>query len=180
MNMKKIALSIEQMQKLQNLGVDTSNASMVLLFSTENGEFVGWEEVQDNGKDCRLYQWYNPESEIWESTTIELLNADTGNYDHSYRDSCGTFTLQDILEMLPVFYPTMEGGKRALVKDRRIDSGCHYQPTIFHSEDGWFCSYFDSDELMDERTSKSYNNPLDAAFDMLCWLYENNYLKVNN
>lgn len=39
--MKKITLSIEQMRRLQNLGVDTSDASMVLLFITEDGEYVG-------------------------------------------------------------------------------------------------------------------------------------------
>ncbi len=90
----------------------------------------------------------------------------------------GAFTLQDILEIMPVLYPTMENGKRILVDNSQPDSGCHYQPTIFHSEDGWFCSYFDSDELLDERTSDSYDNPLDAAYDMLCWLYENNYLPL--
>lgn len=178
--MKKITLSIEQMRRLQNLGVDTSDASMVLLFITEEGEYVGWDEVQDNGKDCQFYQWYNPETEIWESTTIELLNAETGNYDHSYKECCGAFTLQDILEIMPVLYPTMKNGKRILVDSSREDSGCHYQPTIFHSEDGWFCSYFDSDELLDERTSDSYDNPLDAAYDMLCWLCKNNYLPLKN
>ncbi len=92
----------------------------------------------------------------------------------------GAFTLQDILEIMPVLYPTMENGKRILVDSSREDSGCHYQPTIFHSEDGWFCSYFDSDDLLDERTSDSYNNPLDAVYDMLCWLYENDYLPFKN
>jgi hypothetical protein len=92
----------------------------------------------------------------------------------------GAFTLQDILEIMPVLYPTMKNGKRILVDSSREDSGCHYQPTIFHSEDGWFCSYFDSDDLLDERTSDSYNNPLDAVYDMLCWLYENDYLPFKN
>lgn len=175
METRKIALSIKQMQKLQEFGVDTSNASMVLLFKKEDGEYVGWDEVQDNGKNSPLYEWYNSETGIWEHTTIELLVSETGCYDHSYRECCGTFILQDILNIMPIFYPTIENGYRILVKNRREDTMYHYPPTLYHSEDGWFCSYFDTD-----KTSDSYNNPLDAAYYRLCWLYENNYLPFKN
>lgn len=30
-----------------------------------------------------------------------LKNADTGHYDHSYRNECGVFTLEDMLNILP-------------------------------------------------------------------------------
>lgn len=148
MKSKKV-LSIEQMRRLQKLGVDTSTASWFY-----DLKYGGELDVVKYPK--RLSQYIQ-----------------NGN-------GIGAFTLQDILEIMPVLYPTMKNGKRILVDSSREDSGCHYQPTIFHSEDGWFCSYFDSDDLLDERTSDSYNNPLDAVYDMLCWLYENDYLPFKN
>lgn len=148
MKSKKI-LSIEQMRRLQKLGVDTSTAS--------------WFYDLKYGGDLDVVKYPKRLSQYIQN----------GN-------GIGAFTLQDILEIMPVLYPTMKNGKRILVDSSREDSGCHYQPTIFHSEDGWFCSYFDSDNLLDERTSDSYNNPLDAVYDMLCWLYENDYLPFKN
>ncbi len=148
MKSKKV-LSIEQMRRLQKLGVDTSTAS--------------WFYDLKYGGDLDVVKYPKRLSQYIQN----------GN-------GIGAFTLQDILEIMPVLYPTMKNGKRILVDSSREDSGCHYQPTIFHSEDGWFCSYFDSDDLLDERTSDSYNNPLDAVYDMLCWLYENDYLPFKN
>lgn len=148
MKSKKV-LSIEQMRRLQKLGVDTSTAS--------------WFYDLKYGGDLDVVKYPKRLSQYIQN----------GN-------GIGAFTLQDILEIMPVLYPTMKNGKRILVDSSREDSGCHYQPTIFHSEDGWFCSYLDSDDLWDERTSDSYNNPLDAAYDMLCWLYENDYLPFKN
>jgi hypothetical protein len=148
MKSKKV-LSIEQMRRLQKLGVDTSTAS--------------WFYDLKYGGDLDVVKYPERLSQYIQN----------GN-------GIGAFTLQDILEIMPVLYPTMKNGKRILVDSSREDSGCHYQPTIFHSEDGWFCSYFDSDDLLDERTSDSYNNPLDAVYDMLCWLYENDYLPFKN
>ena len=145
MKSKKV-LSIEQMRRLQKLGVDTSTAS--------------WFYDLKYGGDLDVVKYPKRLSQYIQD----------GN-------GIGAFTLQDILEIMPVLYPTMKNGKRILVDSSREDSGCHYQPTIFHSEDGWFCSYFDSEELMDERTSDSYNNPLDAAYEMLCWCIENGYIK---
>lgn len=151
--MKKQVLTIEQMKRLKELGVDTSIASMYWTYPVEPERITRLTPVGEKGN---LKSWEEREYGI------------------------GAFTLQDIFEIMPVFYPTMENGKRILVDSSQVDSGCHYQPTIFHSEDGWFCSYFDSDELLDEITSNSYNNPLDAAYDMLCLLYEKAYLPFKN
>jgi len=98
--MKEQVLTIEQMHNLAKLGVDTSKASMVMIFFNENGEEVYW-NVQNNGKSEILYQWYNEDSEIWESANARYFDANTGDYDHSYREECGVFTLQDILNLLP-------------------------------------------------------------------------------
>ena len=151
--MKKQVLTIDQMKRLKGLGIDTSIASMYWTYRVEPERITRLTPVGEKGN-----------LKSWEERGYGI----------------GAFTLQDILGIMPVFYPTMENGNRILVGNRQVDSGCHYQPTIFHSEDGWFCSYFDSDELLDERPSDSYNNPLDAAYDMLCWLYETDYLPFKN
>ena len=43
--MKNQTLSIEQMQHLQKIGVDTSNASMVLIATDNEGYDLDWEEA---------------------------------------------------------------------------------------------------------------------------------------
>lgn len=45
--MKNQTLSIEQMQHLQKIGVDTSNASMVLIATDNDGCTLDWEEALD-------------------------------------------------------------------------------------------------------------------------------------
>lgn len=131
MKSKKV-LSIEQMRRLQKLGVDTSTASWFY-----DLKYGGDSDVVKYPK--RLSQYIQDGNGI------------------------GAFTLQDILEIMPVLYPTMKNGKRILVDSSREDSGCHYQPTIFHSEDGSFqscsnsCSFYpfyvyaeSMDELLDK------------------------------
>lgn len=100
--MKNQTLSIEQMKHLKDLGVDVSKASMVLLFIGEDGEHIGW-EVENHGMPGAepLYEWWNEELEVWESTHKEYFDAETGSYDHSFREDCGVFTLQDMIEMMP-------------------------------------------------------------------------------
>lgn len=163
----KQVLSIDQMKHLQELGVDTSDASMVLLFKTEDGEYVGWDEVQDNGKDCHFYQWYNPETEIWESTTIELLNAETGNYDHSYRGGYGVFTLQDIIDKLP---------KRIGKFELRIKMFAF--DYVGHTEYKWSIIYESTDMMsyLDTLLQSSYTNLIEAAYNMLCMCIETDIL----
>lgn len=158
--MKNQTLSIEQMQKLKALGVDTSKASMVLLFHDEYGECVVW-EVENHGKDKPLYEFYDDEVKHWVSTTVEYFDAETGRYDHSYRGDCGVFTLQDICELFEnVKYKCV--GFPVMFFD--------YNYTLRHWELALRNPSGFSNPIIKEKT------PIDAAYKMLVWLAENNHL----
>ena len=55
--MKNQTLSIEQMQHLQKIGVDTSNASMVLIATDNDGCILDWAEALEyvNSKEQDVY-----------------------------------------------------------------------------------------------------------------------------
>ena len=92
--MKNKVLSIAQMRHLRDLGVETNNASMVIIYTDSDGCVMDWDEVQE--------EYTHPEPmEIFR----DLYDADSSYYDHSYREDCGVFTLQDILEILPEYIP---------------------------------------------------------------------------
>lgn len=93
--MRNQTLSIKQMQYLQKLGVDTSNASMVLIATDNEGYDLDWEEALD-------YMKYG-QSDVY----FKLLDAEMGDYNHSYREDCGVFTLQDVIDKLPKFITPM-------------------------------------------------------------------------
>lgn len=79
--MKEQVLSIEQMQHLQDFGVDTSKASMV------------WTYIEDKK---------NPENKSASSLCVNGENKCWEN--SSLRTGCvPTFTLQDILDNLPLY-----------------------------------------------------------------------------
>lgn len=158
--MKKICLSIDQMLQLKELGVETKDASMVLLFFTEDGEELSWDQVENHGKEKSLWEWFNEETEIWEPAMVELFDAETGDYDHSYREECGVFTLQDMLEMMP---KEVNGYDLVLFADNHIqyEKWSGYGPAkILYQVDG--------------------ENLLETAFSMLVWLAKHGYLKGDN
>lgn len=146
--MSKPVLSIEQMQYLKELGVDTSKASMVLLWKDDEGNEMDWDEVQDELSHPEPMEMFK-----------ELYDAETGNYDHSYRKYCGVFTLQDILDLLP----------------RSVDDELIL--FIEKSKHKWRIGYDDveTDEIFEDFSDV---NMIDAAYEMLCWVIDNGYLKV--
>lgn len=141
--MSKQVLDISQMQHLKELGVDTSKASMVLLYTDNEGEIIDWDDVDE-----------------FLEKFINLHDAETGDYDHSYRKCCGVFTLQDILDLFP---NPVEGTKYAL--------------TISKSKYHWFVGY---EEYINHTTliSCGYNELIDSAYETLCWLIENGYIET--
>lgn len=87
----KQVLSIKQMKHLQDLGLDTSDASMVLIAIDDDSCTLDWETALE-AMSTHLYD-----------VSFDLFDADSSYYDHSYRKDCGVFTLQDILDKLPPF-----------------------------------------------------------------------------
>lgn len=155
--MKKICLSIEQMWQLKELGVDTKDASMVWIFFSEEGEILEWEEVENHGKEKPFWEWYNEDTETWESAIAELFGVESSNFDHSYQGECRVFTLQDMLELMP---KKLKGYDLVLFADNHIQ----YEKWDRVNPAKILCQ-FDGDNL------------IDTAFNMLLWLAKNGYLK---
>lgn len=129
--MNNQVLSIEQMQELIELGIDTSNASMCWVWH-QQGE-GGYHHLEINRE---LYPCIK---------------------------DIPTFTLQDILELIP---PCIEG--------EPIDEfETEYTLDIdFMAKNISYYDYIWDRELI----SFDYNNLLDGAFQMLKWCKENTYI----
>lgn len=141
----KICLSIDQMQKLKELGIDTKDASMCWV---KDPAGVSWIVVHD--EYC---------------------------YEIDFMRPVPAFTLQDMMELMPELYPTINAkNKRVLDTIEHPDSGDTYLPNLYLYDGEWRCGYISFD-CGEEEIAFSTDNPLDAAFEMLCWLAENNFLK---
>ena len=168
--MKQIALSIEQMKHLKKLGVDTSKASMVRVFTDDNNNILEWDELTheyaEHGDACGYF--YRDEDENLQQAYESLLCAD-GNYDHSYRKDCGAFSLQDILEILP---------KMIKVGELYYDLSSDFHNSIVYKVDWDAC---DEDILHEDdiylHTESDGSDILKMAYKMLCWVAENVYLE---
>lgn len=148
--MKEQVLTIEQMQHLKELGVDTSKASMVLIYTDDEDNILDWEEVRDTFEHPEVFEHF--------------YDAETGNYDHSYRKDCGVFTLQDIIDLLPGYIESYVCDKYYLIieqlsKDEEKEWNIRYSSSDFSSIKAQFASL----------------SIIDAAYEMLCWCIENGY-----
>lgn len=129
--MKNQVLSIEQMQHLQELGVDTSNAKM------------SWYAIYETEPN-----WYNE------------LNIRDDVFDKNY-PSVPTFTLQEMLEMMP-----------DVIEQNNI--------LFFLSLKKQYCHYMCGYVSMLKREGLCFfacENILTCAYKTLCWLAENGCLK---
>lgn len=127
--MKKQVLTIKQMQRLKELGVDTSKASCSYdIHKTTNAFELLW-GFEEDSNDVMF-------------------------------DTIPTFTLQDILDLLP----HRVGEELVLFIDK--------------SEKAWRIGYtdIDSEEIFEDFKSENF---IDAAYTMLCWCAENEYIKIN-
>lgn len=131
--MKQQVLSISQMKHLQELGLDTSKASMC------------WTK--------------------FDSETAVLSVHDEYCYEMSALQSTPTFTLQDILELLP---------KAISRNDLLFPLKIEYS-TI---KDNWFICYWNHGTI--QNSLYDSENLLDAAYDLLCWCIENGYYGQGN
>lgn len=148
--MKNKVLSIEQMMHLKELGVDTSKASMVIIYTDSDGCVMDWDEVQEEFTRLEPME-----------ICRDLYDAETGNYDHSYREDCGVFTLQDIIELLP---KEIEVGEDT------------YWLIIYYCIKEWCICYATSNEADCQKIFES-ELLINCAYNMLCWCAENGYLK---
>ncbi len=130
-------LSIEQMTRLKELGVDTSKAS--------------------------LHYVYLPTARSIFNETDELESEPTlFAFKQKLLDGYPTFALQDVIELLPKRLMSDFGDADLIIQPNR-DATVYvisYEPK--NDIIAWF---------YDE-------NILDAAYNMLIWVIENNYLKT--
>lgn len=128
--MSKQVLSIEQMNHLRKLGIDTSNAS-----------FVKIEYDEHDGENRHLISILVEEN--------HCLNDD------SIKDSVNVYTLQDILDLLDM------GVNKLLLYKSKKKYICLYIESCTHS-------------ILNVAIDKE---PIEAVYNMLCWVIEHGYLK---
>lgn len=141
--MSKQCLDIQQMKHLQELGLDTSNASMYWV------RLVRLPNVKKKEKEV-LIDWF---------LDLQKEHMHVG-YDEY--ECLPTFTLQDILDLLPT----------EIIKENR-----NYQLEVFREPQRYFVSYYWCDNLLISLNELEF---IDAAYEMLCWCIENGYVKTNN
>jgi hypothetical protein len=128
--MNKICTSIEQSNKLIELGLDVNTADMFW-------DLLDGDEPDEKVPNC-----------CWD------------RFDITINEFVPAWSLSALLELMP--FIKLEGS----------DVKC--EPKILKYISGeYLCSYEDEDFEV-ARLEKS---PLDAAFEMMCWLLENGHLK---
>ena len=133
MNIEEQVLSIEQAKHLQKLGLDMSDAAMC------------WTEiVEDNGHS------------LFDLVRKEMLDK----VDLLVDDYIPTYTLQEVLDKLPVAFRPNSNDRNMLLYDSIADGQI------------WYENYYGTKMIY-----KDGNTLLDAAYKLLCWLLDNGYLK---
>lgn len=135
--MSKKVLDIEQMQHLKELGVDTSMASM---------------QYVSNGNDIIFC--------VPKEGGYEIKGGDNGYI------ICSTFTLQDILDLLPKEIRDKYYDKFVL----KIEYGINHK--------AYYIGYYYYDVVLNDNCLFSRENLIDAAYEMLCWCIENGHIKT--
>ena len=149
--MKDQVLSIGQMRHLRDLGVDTQEASIVHLFKDEEGYYIDYDEAEALREEIVVLDRY--------------YDAEMGNYDHSFRMDSGVFTLQDLLNVIPSRVFSRSNEVFSLRIERCIDEWGVYYGTTEDSDGSKLFAPIYGDTL------------LEAVYEMLCYLAENNLLK---
>lgn len=139
--MSKQCLDVLQMQHLKDLGVDTSKANFYWHRTKSLNNYQEWDEWKLHYGVLKLARGFK---------TI----------------NCGyvrTFTLQDIIDLLPIEIYTEENELATL--------------KIYFPNDGyWEFSYMGLNKCMEFFLEE---NIIDAAYEMLCWCIKNGYVKTN-
>lgn len=140
--MEKQVLNIKQMQHLKELGLDTSSASMY------------WHKITRTDTGVIEDDWY---LDIHPSVNLPSFIS-VGRK----TETIPTFTLQDILDLLP---------------SEIEENSEHNLLSITNFNDDWYIRYQLSDEF-EPLISFESKSLLDAAYKMLCWCIEKGYIKT--
>lgn len=142
--MSKQVLDISQMQHLKDLGIDTSKAGAVrtdILVTSDLDEFQKAEDV---------LVFTESESDYFE-----------------FENPIDTFTLQDILDLLPKEIRDKDDDKFVLT----VEYGIRHKV--------WYIGYYYYDVSFNDNDFFKGKELIDAAYEMLCWCIENGYVKTN-
>lgn len=143
--MNRQVLSIEQMQHLKELGLDISKSNFYWHRTMSLNNYTEWDDWELHYGVLKLARGFRV-------TNCEYVN---------------TFTLQDILELLP--YKILIDFFLTIIKDKRISSG----ESLYHISYSNTFGVYKTDKV--EFISA---NLIDAAYEMLCWCIENGYIKT--
>lgn len=137
--MSKQCLDISQMQHLKDLGVDDGKANFYWHRTKSLNNYEEWDEWKLHYGVLRLARGFT-------AINCEYVR---------------TFTLQDILDLLPV----------EIEKENQS-----YQLEIYRNPQRYYISYYCLDNLLISMNEVEF---IDAAYEMLCWCIESEYIKTN-
>lgn len=144
--MNKEVLLKNQMEYLKSLGIDTSRASMKFISVHPSTFYSG------RGEE------------------IEFIPASTRFNAKLYNEDGPTFTLQDVLGLMP---------KQLKIKVEGYSNPQEWFLMIDAGNDYVYYEYFVQGQY--DRAKYFYGaNLLESAYKMLCWLIDNGYLTTKN
>lgn len=156
--MKKQVLSIEQMKHLKEFNLDINNSGMVCIFQDDYGEIISWDEVICEYKEHGdTFQYFRIDEEGFHVPAyMYLLDSIGGIYDHSYKEDCAVFTLQDMIELMPESF--------------KYDGNVYYLE--IHKNSFGYTEYEEYESMYASNEDSIINN----AYNTLIWLLENKYI----
>ena len=152
--MTKQVLDVQQMQHLQELGLDTSNASLCY-YKQE-----GWEANYFIALAC----------DVKEKVGLSYYYDSFGNKEYILNEVIPAYSLQDVLDALP-----------ASIKHKDFRYYLVYNKS--EGFIGYYRVDFDGNNRY-ARYEEFYNgidglSVIDAAYSMLCWTIEQGYVETN-
>lgn len=150
----KQVLSIEQMQHLQELGLDISNASMCYYIEE------GWEANYFITLAC----------DIREKGGLIYYYDSFSNKEYILREVIPAYTLQDTIELLP-----------SLIRIKDVDYWLEMGKSNLPDEkDTYYVMYVDFKyNRLVYFGSRESHSLIDEVCEMLCWCIENGHVKTN-
>lgn len=142
--MSKQVLSIEQMKHLKELGVNDGKANFYWHRTKSLNNYEGWDEWKLHYGVLRLARGFT------------VINC----------EYVRTFTLQDILDLLPNLIESQDEGNNYW-----LEFG-----TAMEDEEWWYIRYMSVYGV--KLNYEEHVHLIEAAYEMLCWVIDNGYLKV--